>query len=341
MIKRKNVFLIIFMMFILISSALALPLKEHKISPLPDYILLDEELSAGNFQNGGFEEGDLSYWLEYNSNGGNVSSNVVHTGYFSFYSPSGGTESNYDYFYQQNIELTNSSMISFWIYSTHDMSIEGEVYNAETEYDRTFFFQTIPNHWKQCIIATSDMPLATSYEFYFGNYNIYGANSDDVYFDDFNVFYNGEEGDSSLISVNPSESSIEWNFSSIPFPLSLSIDSILVSDFDTSSHIYTLSGLSSNETHTLRIYDGIQYYSKSGTTLKTSEIKITDYINIYLFFFIALICLIISAWIRLSAFLALVFSLLGILQSLDNSFYMAVIFVTMTLISIASLGYDR
>lgn len=150
--------------------------------------------------------------------------------------------------------------------------------------------------------------------------------------------------DASIVAY-PSSTSIKWDYSSCQNIINASVDGVLIKDFSTSNGVFVLSGLQPNESHrfSMRTVDGL-FYNDSQTIEKplTESDKTFGYFNTYIFLIIALVFLAISAWIQMSAFMSLIFSLAGLTQSaLNNDFTMILIFVTMTLVSLASVGYDR
>lgn len=145
----------------------------------------------------------------------------------------------------------------------------------------------------------------------------------------------------SVVEINSTSSgSITWYYNYTSVPLVAALDGVKIENFDNQSHYFTASNLDEKSYHTFCIYVENQN-CETGNTTSTQVEETFSIINIYAYFLIALICLVISAYIKLTAYLSLVFSLIGILQCIGNDFYMAIVFVTMTLISIASLGYDR
>jgi len=145
------------------------------------------------------------------------------------------------------------------------------------------------------------------------------------------------------ITSTPSKTSIEWNYSEIENIQNATIDSIYIENFNPTVKTFVLSGLKPNETHIFHLITNESSYSNISTTLPediTEQETTFSKINIYIYFVIALVCLIISAWVKPVAWIALLFSLIGIIQTLDNTFNMALIFVTLTLVSMASLGVE-
>lgn len=141
---------------------------------------------------------------------------------------------------------------------------------------------------------------------------------------------------SALVTTFTTETSIKWNYSDLMPVTQLSLDGVNITA-NTATGFYILSDLQSNETHALTVYG-----TTTETTEATTQKKLIDKtLEVYLLLIIAVLFLIASVWIRLLSFMAVIFSTLGIITTIQNNFIQGMIFVTILLISIASLGYEK
>lgn len=148
-------------------------------------------------------------------------------------------------------------------------------------------------------------------------------------------------GITNLTVTEKGSSYIIWHWNGTA--TNVSVDGLKVIYADLLSNNFTLSDVNDNETHTFCAYSVNAFQCNSTSTylpVKTSSEKITDFALLYLWVFLTIGLLIGSVWIRPLALLGFIFSLIGILQSLNGSFYTALIFGVTAIIAAISIRYD-
>lgn len=139
-------------------------------------------------------------------------------------------------------------------------------------------------------------------------------------------------------SVNIEETGndfIQWNWSETPIS-NISIDGVYVCDLDYNAHQLTLSDLGDNQLHTIIVYknDTVNGTSSARTTT-SGNYDVGAFIKTYLFFIVACIFLILAvAYEGYFAFVSFIFGGLGIIQSLNNSFWLGTLYMIVIVASI-------
>lgn len=101
-----------------------------------------------------------------------------------------------------------------------------------------------------------------------------------------------------------------------------SLDGIYLPTFDVMSNTYIATELSANSTHVFKIYnttDSGCNSSKTNELPPTESFKIMSVINAYMLFLLALICIIIGIFVPPVGFGAVLFALVGLTTSVNNS----------------------
>lgn len=103
---------------------------------------------------------------------------------------------------------------------------------------------------------------------------------------------------SGLIPINVDEKGdtyIKWSWDNQNVSIqNISIDGYKVCSFDNMSSSFILTGLTQNETHTLKIYNNTDYGESTSTTNKSSESNLMDMLLYYKWFLIAMSLLILG-----------------------------------------------
>jgi hypothetical protein len=145
-----------------------------------------------------------------------------------------------------------------------------------------------------------------------------------------NLTINLEDKGINYIAVNWSKAS---NITTVSF------DGILVTDFDINGSSLIKTGLAPNTEHIIKIYNK----SDNGQSIiNTLDIEVTptpitekeqffSSINLYILFFFALICIVVGFYIPVIGFGSVLFGILGIITSINNSFIMGLLFVIVTI----------
>lgn len=113
------------------------------------------------------------------------------------------------------------------------------------------------------------------------------------------------------------------------------LDGVNIENFDTLHNVnYTATGLEPNTTHQFCIYKDL-VNCETATTYKSSEKSILEYIAAFVILFACLVCLITAVYgVPFMSYIAFVLSLLGIIQSLNNSFIMGSIYAILAISAI-------
>lgn len=129
------------------------------------------------------------------------------------------------------------------------------------------------------------------------------------------------------------ETTIQWNWNNTYAPVGvtqLSIDGYVVWNYDAYANEFILSDLEPNTSHTIIIYSGENVSINTAITkpmIVTKQESFFDTLNMYLIFFLALVCLVFGVGIPLLGFGAVLFGFIGMATSVNNSFIMGILFL--------------
>jgi hypothetical protein len=142
------------------------------------------------------------------------------------------------------------------------------------------------------------------------------------------------------IYAHPSEYSILWDYSSCSNVINATIDSYTIFGFEPVSGTYVLRDLQPNQTHKFMVYnEPYGYFSSTATTLnlpipvETSQDKIWDFVFEYLLVIIVICLIVIGVNIPLVALIGLVFSVIGLIDTLVKGNFMLDIIFFITLLA--------
>jgi hypothetical protein len=105
------------------------------------------------------------------------------------------------------------------------------------------------------------------------------------------------------------------------------LDGVNIENFDTLHNVnYTATGLEPNTTHQFCIYKDL-INCETGTTYNSAEKSIMEYIAIFVVLLSCLVCLIAGVYgVPFASYIAFLMAMLGIIQSINNSFVMGSIY---------------
>jgi len=130
--------------------------------------------------------------------------------------------------------------------------------------------------------------------------------------------------------ADKTKNSISWNYSNSSPIISASLDGIILQNFDNTSHIYSAKNLLPDSEHTFFILEINNTISNITRTLSEPQTEIDiliNYIFIYLFFIVALGCIIIGLKIPFIALIGSGFAILGILDTIISQWFISFIFM--------------
>jgi hypothetical protein len=144
------------------------------------------------------------------------------------------------------------------------------------------------------------------------------------------------------------ENSITWNLSEIGVftIVSASFDGINISDISPTTKILVSSDLPPRTGHVLTIIDSnVATSSKTAITLQSTlseNEKFYALVNLYFIFILAVICIIVGAFISPLGLAAAAISIVGLLTSVNNSFTMGLLFTVCLIVGIVEgiLGWS-
>jgi hypothetical protein len=138
-------------------------------------------------------------------------------------------------------------------------------------------------------------------------------------------------GEITNISYETTDSTIQWTWEAInnTSVTQMSVDGYVVWNYDPYATQFILSDLASNTSHEIKLYTINESYSSIVRTNATPPTQVDTtfaFINLWILFFVALICIIIGVWVPAIAIIGAIFAILGIVSSFNHSFAMGFIF---------------
>jgi hypothetical protein len=136
------------------------------------------------------------------------------------------------------------------------------------------------------------------------------------------------------------ETTIKWNWNNTELPVGvtqLSIDGYIVWNYDPYGDEFILSELTPNTEHRIVIYSGEEENNQTSRTkvaTKSEVENLFEFVNIYIFFFVAVIFCIIGMFISPIGILACAFAIMGLLDTIGASFEMGLLFFICLLVGI-------
>jgi hypothetical protein len=137
---------------------------------------------------------------------------------------------------------------------------------------------------------------------------------------------------------NQSSSGIFWHYNISDNIQTVSIDGILLSNFDNQSGIIPLGSADGRITgeHTVRTTNNIDSGCNTSTILPTKTQNTNDTINIYLVFILGLICVIIGFFIPPVGLGAMIFGVIGWLLP-NNSALMIILYLVLFIVGLLEI----
>ena len=151
------------------------------------------------------------------------------------------------------------------------------------------------------------------------------------------LFANPVSGELTATIAETGASYITWGWTTNESITNITIDGYQIKYFDNSANTFTLSDCKPLESHTIRLYSATQSTTLTANTtepIEQASDNFWNFVGMYLTFGLILVCLYASLTIPFMGLVAFTLSLVGIAESLNNSFAMGTIFGIMCVSSI-------